>query len=71
MTFIKGMTVIIYQDPLTQLKREGKAKLIRQERPDVGDGLEMWIVRFEDEPGETYPRTISNRPAQAEATAAH
>ena len=63
MKLTRGMTVIIYQDPLTQLKREGKAQLVRQERIDDGDGLEMWTIRFEDEPRELYLRTISNHPA--------
>lgn len=41
----KGQVVMIYKDPITQKKREGKAKLLSliQVR---GDGLATWKVRF-------------------------
>ena len=48
----KGQVVKIYRDPITQLELEGKARLIKQYRPDVGDGLEMWDCRFSDAKGE-------------------
>jgi hypothetical protein len=45
-----GDRVVVYEDPITCLRREGTAKLIEQFRPDEGDGLSMWYVRFGDEP---------------------
>ena len=48
----KGQVVKIYYDPITQKELEGKARLIRQYRPDSGDGLEMWECRFSDARGE-------------------
>ena len=62
--YTRGAITTIYKDPLTKLKPEGEAKLVKRLRADVGDGLEMWEVRFTNEPGATYLRTISNRPAQ-------
>jgi hypothetical protein len=57
-TLQKDQTVEIYQDPITQKDFEGKAVLVREYRPDEGDGLSMWVVRFKDEPETTYTRTI-------------
>lgn len=55
---LKGQRVEIYQDPITKKDFEGKATLVSEYRPDVGDGLSMWQVRFDDELGQTYLRTI-------------
>lgn len=54
----EGQAVSIYQDPITQKDFEGKAILVEQYRPDEGDGLSMWVVKFEDEPETEYVRTI-------------
>jgi hypothetical protein len=54
-----GMTITVYQDPITRQKPEGEAKLLREYRPDEGDGLSMWVVEFVGEPGSRYVRTIS------------
>ena len=55
---MKGKIVNIYQDPITQSNLEGEAKLIKEYRPDEGDGLSMWIVEFLDEPGNVFIRII-------------
>jgi hypothetical protein len=52
--------VIIYEDPLTELKPEGKATLLHKVR-DECDGLELWKVCFIDDElyaGEVYERLI-------------
>ena len=54
-----GDIVMIYSNPVTQERPGGKAKLIKQYRPDAGDGLSMWYVEFVDEPGEEYLRTVT------------
>jgi hypothetical protein len=52
----KGQVVMIYEDPVTELKPEGKARLIVRE--GVGrNGLETWKVRFIDD-GFTANRII-------------
>ncbi len=43
----KGMWVKIYEDPITGIKIEGKAKLIKEHQPDCGDGISYWLVQFE------------------------
>lgn len=58
----KGQVVTVYQDPITEVYPEGKAKLIRR-FDDYGaapnERLEYWEVAFlEDEGGETYNRLI-------------
>lgn len=57
----RGMTVMVYEDPITCTIKEGKAKLIENIRPDrgEGDGLSVWEVEFLDEPGQTFCRTIN------------
>ena len=57
--------VMVYYNPVTEKRPEGKAKLIREYRPDTGDGLPIWYVEFLDEPGTEYLRAI-NRPATRE-----
>lgn len=42
----EGETVVIYADPITKVNREGEAELLEEYRPDEGDGLSMWVVRF-------------------------
>lgn len=64
--YTRGAITTIYTDPITKRNPEGEARLIRRIRRDEGDGLEMWEVRFLNEPVYTYPRTISNRPAPSE-----
>ena len=55
---IKGDIVMIYQDPITQLKPEGKARLVCKIM-DWEDGIERWRVHFlEDGPDETFERNI-------------
>jgi len=54
----KGMVVNIFHDPLTRRQIEGSAKLIREHRPDAGDGLSMWEVEFYDDPLCTFLRAI-------------
>ena len=54
----KGDRVRIYENPITEKKLEGEATLVSRYRPDTGDGLYMWEVRFGNEE-ETVLRTIS------------
>ena len=49
--------VMVYEDPITQQKPEGKACLLHK-IDDMGDGLERWKVCFEGEDGAVYERTI-------------
>lgn len=56
----RNQIVMIYEDPITRQKREGKAKLLRLVRADVGDGLELWEVRFVDD-GYTTTRLTNRR----------
>lgn len=42
----KGDVVTIYEDPITQKKPEGRARLISRDIKAVGDGLEYWSVQF-------------------------
>lgn len=49
--------VKIYQDPITKKDYEGQAKLLSLYRPDVGDGREIWKVKFLDD-GYITTRTI-------------
>lgn len=51
---------MIYSDPITRLKPEGEARLLKMSIPDQGDGLEYWEVRFEGE-SKTYYRWISTK----------
>lgn len=55
----EGDKVQVYQNPVTRQNPEGEAKLVRLYRPDEGDGLSMWWVEFDDEPGQEYMRTIN------------
>ncbi len=50
--------VVIYQDPITCQKPEGKAVLLHKIDIDMGEGLERWKVCFEGEDGGVYERTI-------------
>ena len=56
--FKKGDQVKVYENPITEENLEGEAILISLYRPDTGDGLSMWEVRFGNEE-ETVLRTIS------------
>ncbi len=41
-----GGIVEIYEDPITEKKLEGKARLVSRDIKAVGDGLEYWSVQF-------------------------
>lgn len=43
-----GDTIVVYEDPLTKEKPEGKAVLLRK-NGTVGPEMERWMVRFEDD----------------------
>lgn len=47
----KGDRVRVYEDPATEMKLEGIAKLICKVGQDLGS-YERWKVRFEGKPGE-------------------
>jgi hypothetical protein len=49
--------VMIYQDPITEKKPEGKATLLHKVM-DLSDGLERWKVCFAGDDGEVYERTV-------------
>jgi len=49
--------VMIYEDPITRQKPEGIATLVENYKPDIGDGLSIWVVRFKDD-GYVTTRTI-------------
>ena len=51
--------VMIYEDPITQQKPEGKACLLHK-IADFPDGLEHWKVCFQGEDGGVYERTVKN-----------
>lgn len=60
-----GDTVTIYEDPYTELKPEGKAKLVKclDNRYWVDDTrYEIWTVKFLSD-GYVCERTIRNKPA--------
>jgi len=44
-----GDKVMIYEDPITRQKPEGIATLVENYKPDIGDGLSIWVVRFKDD----------------------
>lgn len=50
--------VMIYEDPITQLRPEGIATLNRKLESDQGDGMSRWEVTFKDEPFRHYERAI-------------
>ena len=54
---IEGQIVTIYEDPISETFKEGKAKLIKKEY-DLPDGLEYWAVRFLDDDGIILHRAI-------------
>lgn len=58
----EGDTVLIYEDPLTQQKVEGKAKLIKLLRTsddfDHGVIMSRWLVQFENAKDRQYKRWI-------------
>lgn len=54
----KGDKVMIYEDPITEKKEEGWATLVKPVNRDFGGGLERWDVRFDNEPEQTFERTI-------------
>lgn len=51
-----GDVTMIFQDPITQQKKEGLAKLLFHK--NSRDGLDYWEVEFLEEPGASYPRFI-------------
>ncbi len=55
----KGQVVTIFEDPISRLKPEGKATLVKFESKD-NDGIynmERWQVRFQGD-SETFSRKI-------------
>ena len=54
---IKHTEVTIYEDPMTELKPEGKAFLLSKVK-DISPELELWNVCFEGEDGGVYKRSI-------------
>ena len=52
-------TVMIYQEPITETKPEGKAVLLHR-IGSLSDGLERWKVCFEGDDGEVYERIIKS-----------
>ena len=54
----KHTMVMVYQDPVTCLKPEGKACLLHKVC-DLSDGMERWKVCFEGDDGGVYERTIN------------
>jgi len=54
---VKGQFVKIYQDPMTQLKYEGTGCIVKVERHD-SEGANL-IVRFRDEPDQTFARFVA------------
>jgi hypothetical protein len=59
-TLMRGDKVVIYQDPITQLKPEDEATLSSWLKTD--GNLEQWNVRFKGE-REVYPRWIAKSEA--------
>lgn len=62
---VKGFTAMVFEDPITETKPEGAAKLVRVVDRDCGtfEGrtLQRWAVRFVNSPtdiDEEYERTI-------------
>ena len=53
----KGDIITIYEDPITCHKIEGKAKLMHK-MPLKDDFLEMWQVRFINEPSRLFERRL-------------
>lgn len=47
--FNKGQVLTIYEDPVTETKPEGKAKLISFIARIVNQPLERWSVQFQDD----------------------
>ena len=50
--------VMIYEDPITQLKPEGIATLQRLIDTDPDTGLSRWKVKFAEDPFLTYTRSV-------------
>lgn len=49
--------VMIYADPVTKLKPEGKAHLVRKIM-DMSDGQELWKVHFDEDDSIFFDRII-------------
>ena len=56
MTNRKHTKVMIYEDPMTETKPEGKALLLRKMHDEAG--MERWKVCFVGEDGAVYERVI-------------
>jgi len=50
--------VMIYEDPMTEKKPEGKATLLSQIKEVTVPGLEYWKVCFKGDDGGVYKRFI-------------
>ena len=46
--FLPKQTVTVFEDPITQTKPEGYARLIKKEYA-TNDDLECWTVKFPDD----------------------
>lgn len=64
--------VMIYEDPITQIKPEGIATLQRLIDTDPDTGLSRWKVKFAEDPFLSYTRSVfagaSNRICEHEIT---
>lgn len=55
--YVRGDNVRVYEDPITEKKLEGEARLVEMIEPENQDGFEIWKVRFLNE-RDNYVRTI-------------
>lgn len=65
----KGDIVTIYEDPITEKKPEGRARIICKFISDLGEvegfTLARYEVEFLNEPGRTFERTIKEASNEA------
>lgn len=56
--------VMIYRDPITRMQPEGKARLVRpaNDQPLRKGELQYWMVEFEDDENDLYPRNVLDQP---------
>lgn len=67
--FEKGKLVTVYEDPVTQKKTEGNAKIVRYVTPAGADGLGLYAVNFiGDDPTLVVTRYIDERPYERKWT---
>ena len=56
----RGTIVMIFTDPLTQTKPEGRARLLTRAGIDDVDGMTFWNVTFLGDHGAVYQRWVKN-----------